>query len=276
MSPPPSAIDSVQDVLEALDGVIDRSIAQRDRVGYFAAMYRQVTAKVAEGIATGFFDDGERVARLDVVFASRYLASLEHFRAGERPTRAWELAFEADKSPRPLIVQHLLAGMNAHINLDLGIAAATTAPGAALPRLRRDFDRINEILAQLVAGIEDDVAEVSPWIGLLGTIGGRHDDEIVRFSIEVARTEAWRFAVELAPLDPHDWAAAISARDARVARVGRRILHPGLLGAGLAVIRARESNDVPRVIRVLTGVHVPGLAEVEQRLQTARSEPRRP
>ena len=276
MSPPPAAIDSVQDVLDALDEVVDRSIVQRDRAGYFAAMYRQVTAKVAEGIAAGFFDDGERMASLDVVFASRYLTALEQFRAGGRPTRSWELVFEAGASARPLIVQHLVAGVNAHINLDLGIAAATTAPGAALPGLRRDFDRINEILAQLVAGIEDDVAEVSPWIGLLDTVGGRHDDEIVRFSIEVARTEAWRFAVELAPLDPRDWATAISARDARVARVGERILHPGLLGAGLAVIRARESNDVRRVIRVLTGMHVPSLAKVEERVQMARSEPRRP
>lgn len=276
MSPSPAAIDSVQDVLDALDEVVERSIVQRDRAGYFAAMYRQVTAKVAEGIDAGFFDDAERMARLDVVFASRYLAALEQFRAGGRPTRSWELALEAGASARPLIVQHLVAGINAHINLDLGIAAATTAPGGVLPGLRRDFDRINEILAQLVAGIEDDVAEVSPWIGLLDTIGGRHDDEIVRFSIEAARTEAWRFAVELAPLDPRDWAAAISARDTRVARVGARILHPGLLGAGLAVIRARESNDVRRVIGVLTGVHVPSLAKVEQRVQMARSEPRRP
>ncbi len=54
-----------------------------------------------------------------------------------------------------------------------------------------------------MAGIERDIAEVSPWIGLLGRIGGRRDDEIVRFSIEVARSEAWRFATELAPLSRH-------------------------------------------------------------------------
>lgn len=273
MNQPVAAIDTVQGVLDALDEVIDRSIERKDRVGYFAAMYRQVTAKVAEGIATGFFDDGERMERLDVVFATRYLAALEDHQAGRPTTRSWELAFKATSTARPLIVQHLLAGMNAHINLDLGIAAATTAPGDALPGLRRDFDRINEVLALLIAGIEGDVAEVSPWIGLLDTIGGRHDDEIVRFSIEVARTEAWRFAVELAPLAPDDWAGAISARDARVTRVGRRVIDPGLLGAGLLLIRARESNDVRRVIRTLTGVQMPSLARVEQRVRLARSEP---
>ncbi len=270
---PVSSIDSVQGVLDALDEVIDRSLERGDRVGYFAAMYRQVTAKVAEGIADGFFDDGERMARLDVVFACRYLAALERYQAGRAATRSWELALQATSSARPIIVQHLLAGMNAHINLDLGIAAATIAPGDDLPGLRRDFDRINEVLAILIGGIEGQVSEVSPWIGLLTRIGGRHDDEIVKFSIEVARTEAWRFAVELAPLDPDDWAGAISACDARVARVGRRVLGPGLLGAGLVIIRARESNDVRRVIRVLTGVQLPTLASVEQRARLARHEP---
>ena len=273
MNAPLAAIATVQGVLDALDEVIDTSLERKDRVGYFAAMYRQVTAKVAEGIAGGFFDDAERMERLDVVFASRYLAALHDHRSGRPTTRSWELAFRATAAARPLILQHLVAGMNAHINLDLGIAAATTAPGAALPGLRRDFDRINEVLALLIGGIEGDIAEVSPWIWLLDRIGGRHDDEIVRFSIEVARTEAWRFAVELAPLARADWAGAISAHDARVARVGRRIFDPGLLGAGLLVIRARESNDVPRVIRALTGVQAPSLAKVEQRVRVPRSEP---
>jgi hypothetical protein len=88
------------------------------------------------------------------------------------------------------MLQRLLVGINAHINLDLGIAAAETAPGQALAGLRRDFDRINEIIASLITRVEHDIAGVSPWIGLLDRIGGRHDDVIVRFSIEVARTEA--------------------------------------------------------------------------------------
>ena len=273
---PPPDIDTVEEVLAALDTLIDESIERRDRLGYFAAMYRQVTAKVLEGIESGFFDDAERMTRLDVIFANRYLIALSRFREGGRPTRSWELVFEAAAKSRPLIVQHLLAGMNAHINLDLGIAAASVSPGAQLPGLRRDFDRINEILAILTAGIEDDVAEVSPWIGLLDRIGGRHDDEVVRFSIEAARIQAWRFATELAPLAPADWAAAIAARDAVVSRVARRIVDPGLLGSGLLVIRARESNDVAKVIRVLTGVQLPSLDVVEQRVQMTRSKPVKP
>ena len=271
MSQAGSGIETVEEVLEALDAIIEQALKVGSRVGYFAAVYRKVTAKVAEGIAAGFFDDGERMQRLDVAFAARYLSALDLYHHGGQPTRSWALAFEAAKASRPIILQHLLVAINAHINLDLGIVAAETAPGPALPGLRRDFDRINEILALLLEGIERDIVEVSPWIGLLERIGGRHDEEIVRFSIEVARGEAWRFATELAPLARHDWGGPIGARDARTARLGRVVLNPGLLSAGLLVIRARESNDVRRIIEVLNRVEQPDLQVAEARVRQERA-----
>src|SRR6266508_5418425 len=158
--------DTIEAVLEALDGIIARALDWGSRVGYFAAIYRNVTAKVAEGIASGFFDDCERMERFDVTFADRYLAALAGFEHGGKPAWSWERAFGAAAASRPIILQHLLVGINAHVNLDLGIAAAATAPGPALPGLRRDFDRINEILGALIAGVESDLAEVSPWMGL--------------------------------------------------------------------------------------------------------------
>ncbi|MDQ3569800.1 MAG: DUF5995 family protein [Actinomycetota bacterium] len=272
MSDSHTDIHTVDDVLEALDAIIDGALETGSRDGYFAAIYRKVTAKVAEGLAAGFFDDGERLQRLDVAFATRYLSAFDVYHRGGKPTRAWELAFGAAGAARPIILQHLLVGINAHINLDLGIVAAETAPGPALPGLRRDFDRINEILALLMAGIERDLAEISPWIGLLGRMGGRRDDEVVRFSIEVARSEAWRFATELAPLDRHDWGGPIGARDARVARLARIVINPGLLSAGLLLVRARERNDVRRNIEVLNRVEQPDLQVVEARVRQERAE----
>lgn len=150
------------------------------------------------------------------------------------------------------MLQHLLAGINAHINLDLGIAAAATSPGPQLPGLRRDVDRINEILTGLSAAMRESLAEVSPWIGVLDRVGGWGDDEMIRFSLSVARSEAWRFATELAPLPADAQAAPIRTRDARVARLAHVVLHPGWLRLPLLVVRSRESNDVARVIWVTT------------------------
>ncbi|HET9442669.1 MAG TPA: DUF5995 family protein [Acidimicrobiales bacterium] len=260
----------IGDVLRDLDEVVARAREERSRVGYFAVVYRKTTAKVAEGLDSGFFDDPARMERFDITFARRYLQAVDDRRHGRAEMKSWQAGFDAAGQVRPIILQHVLAGMNAHINLDLGIAAAETAPGADLPGLRRDFDRVNEILGLLVSDMARDLGAASPWIWLLDRIGGRHDDEIVRFSIEVARTQAWRFAVELAPLAPEHWAGPIAAMDARTARVARAILNPGLLSLGLAVIRARESNDVRSVIDILNRVEAPDLATVERRVRSTR------
>lgn len=268
---------TVDDVLDALDAVVHRARDRSERIGYFAAMYRTITARVKDGIDTGFFDDNERLTRLDSAFAARYLDAVRSFQAGERPTASWDAAFGAARSGRPILLQHLLLGVNAHINLDLGVAAATVSPGDLLPDLRRDFDRVNEILASALETVQQAMRQLSPCLGLLDRIGGRHDDEVIRFSIEKARAGAWAFATELAPLDPSAWAGPIRTRDARVARVARLVLRPGFpLEAGLVAIRACERSDVRHTIDVLAGVEGPDLATVEARVRDERAGPRTP
>ena len=123
----------------------------------------------------------------------------------------------------------------------------------------------------MIAGIEHDLAEISPWIEFLDWMGGRHDEELIRFSIEIARTEAWRFATELAPLDQLHWSGPIGARGTRVAHLATKVLSPGLLSAGLMMIRARERHDVRRTIEILNRVEAPALAVVEARVRQQRA-----
>lgn len=267
---------TIDEVLAALDGVVGRAVETGDRLGYFAALYRKVTAKVKEGIASGFFDDGPRMERLDVIFANRYLGALARWEQEGEPSRAWQVAFRAASAWRPVILQQLLLGINAHINLDLGIAAAETVPGAGLPALAADFERINEILFSLLDEVQREVGEVSPWIALLDRVGGREADEVVRFSLTIARDEAWQFACDLASVPQEQWGSLIELRDRETELVGERVLHPGwLLTPALLAIRCRESSDVRRVIRVLSAVPAPSLGEVEaRRVARAPVEPK--
>ena len=257
------ASTSIDDVLAALDHEIERAIATGDRRGYFAVLYRKVTAKVKEGLAAGFFDDAARMERLDAIFADRYLDALAAHDAERTTTASWALTFGAGQQRRPLVLQHLLVGINAHINLDLGIAAAECAPGPALPDLRRDFDRINAVLAATIGAVQQDLRRVSPWLGMLDRIGARTQHELVRFSIVAARAGAWRFATELAATSTSRWPTRIATRDRAVARIGERVLHPGTaMTAGLLLVRLRERNDVPGNLRLLLGADEPTLDEV--------------
>ena len=120
---PGTTIDSI---LAQLSAIIADSEKTNSRLGYFAALYYKVTASVKDGIAKGRFGDGPRMEKLDVIFASRYLDALAAWKAGKPLTESWRLAFDASKQSNLLVLQHLLLGMSAHINLDLGIAAVDT------------------------------------------------------------------------------------------------------------------------------------------------------
>jgi hypothetical protein len=244
----------IDEVVARLTSIVDWARANRSRSGYFAAMYRKVTLSVKAAIDAGEFEDPERMTHMLVLFAQRYIDAFEQFRAGRRPTEAWEVSLSATRRRRPIVVQHLLTGMNAHINLDLGVAAATACPGAMLPPLQRDFNTINDILGSMIDGFVDDVSEVSPWTGLLGRLGGRGDDVLIEFSINRARDSAWTLATQLASIDGSEWDAPIAARDDWTAGFGEFLLSPGrMLSTTLLLIRVRETNNVTRVIDALAG-----------------------
>ncbi|MCA1781678.1 MAG: DUF5995 family protein [Intrasporangiaceae bacterium] len=113
-------METIDEAIAAMDGLIDRALDTGDPRGYFTCVYRSVTARVRDGIRAGEFDDCERMERFDVAFARLYLDAAEGFDAGTEISQSWRVVFEAP--PTALALQHVMVGMNAHINLDLGLA----------------------------------------------------------------------------------------------------------------------------------------------------------
>ena len=104
------------------------------------------------------------------------------------------MAFRAAHAWRPTVLQHLLLGMNAHINLDLGIACAEIAPGKDIVELETDFKQINAVFAGLIQTVQERLNRVSPLYRFVDDVGGAADRAVINFSIGRAREEAWRFA----------------------------------------------------------------------------------
>jgi len=235
---------TIDEVIMELDEIIAWARETNSRAGYFAALYRKVTVTVKDQIAVGYFEEGPRMERLDVRFANRYLDAFSRYRAYEPTTKSWKMAFDALEAWPPVVMQHLLAGMNAHINLDLGIAAAEVAPGVALPGLRTDFDRINTLLAGLVDEVQGQLGQVWPPLRWLLALARGSDDAIVNFSMAQARDAAWRNAERLAPLTGPQREAAVAEIDAAVAGLAERVLRPGAyLGAVVLAIRLFERGE---------------------------------
>lgn len=190
-------LKNIDQVITRLDEIIAENLASNNTLGYFPVLYRQVTVKVKEGIEADFFADGPRMERLDVVFARRYLDAYDAFKGGTPCTYAWLKAFGLADQYWPIVLQHLMAGINAHIALDLGIAASETQRGRPINELREDFVRINEILASLVAEVQENLVAIWPRLSWVLHKTGTIDDVIVDFGMELARDDAWRFAEQL-------------------------------------------------------------------------------
>ena len=103
------SVQTIDDVVSALNVIVQQSYDQASRLGYFAALYRRVTCAVRDGIAAGSFQNGPLMEQLDVVFASRYLDAFITFQAGGTATRSWMLAFQGCSNPDLLILQQLLS-----------------------------------------------------------------------------------------------------------------------------------------------------------------------
>ncbi len=244
--------ETIDDVIRSLDSIVEWAHQQQNRAGYFAALYRRVTKAVKQGIATGRFQNGARMERLDVIFANRYLTAFDDWRQGKPTTLSWKAAFDCTAHWYPLVLQHLLVGMNAHINLDLGVAAAACSPGDQLQGLQADFNQINNVLAEQVATVEQEMASISPWVKLLNTFGLRTETTIINFSMSRARDCAWNEACNLATASPDSLPAAIAAVDLRIGTFGELVASPPfLVKLKLLPIRLKELNGARNVLDVL-------------------------
>ncbi|HVO42028.1 MAG TPA: DUF5995 family protein [Aggregatilineales bacterium] len=217
---------TIDDVIQLLDEIIDSASKAQDRNGFFAALYRRVTVSVKAGIQTHAFENGERMEQLDVAFANRYFAAYSAYTQGQPLSESWKVAFDAARQPYPMLLQHLLLGMNAHINLDLGIAAATVAPQNDIQALKNDFFKINMVLASLVGECVTEFGKIWPVIAWANTMLDTKQEILVAYEIDQARNFAWSIALAFAPLGPDEWARALTRQDILVSGWGRSIFHP--------------------------------------------------
>ncbi len=193
-----------------VDGVIVgmRRIADRldehDGVARFNTMYLAVTEAVRDRLAAHQFLDEVFLSRLTVVFATLYLEAYQEDEAGREVPRAWAPLFAQRLRPRVTPVQFALAGMNAHINYDLGLAVVATCrelgvrPRAGTPQ-HADYLTMNAVLAEVSDRVKDELR--SALVGLADAALGRLDDVVSMWSIARARDAAWVNAETIAAIE---------------------------------------------------------------------------
>ncbi len=242
---------NIREVVAELDIIIERCINENNKLGMFAALYRKVTLHVEQGIAVGRFDDGARMERLDVIFANRYLEAFHAYSEGKQMTSSWKITFEASKNPTLFMLQHLLAGMNAHISLDLGIATAHVSSGQPLAAIQRDFNEINMLLSDLIEDIQKALGESSVMLKTMDWLAGKKDEELARFSLEKFRNRAWHITNSLYGLENDLLIQQILDLDRQVSKENLWFTNLGssLLPAVVRVAALLQNRKAAAVIR---------------------------
>jgi hypothetical protein len=238
---------TIDEVISNLEKILDWAKEAESDIGYFAVLYRRITLAIRDAVRDGTFIDGARIEQLDVAFAKRYFNALNaYFYPGEFEglTLPWQVAFVGDPDQRAIILQHMLAGLNAHISFDLGLALLTVA-GNWPDDLRKDYDRVNKLLCDQIPGINKEVQGLSPELRWLRVL----PDEIglMQGWLTNMREGAWQFAFYMAmnpgkatqkTLHQEAWTAALSSW--YLQPVGRLSPFPWLVAA----VAHHESDDV--------------------------------
>jgi len=247
------AAHTINEVIQQLKEIINSASDTGDRIGYFAALYHKVTVRVKEGIDNNEFESGPCMEKLDVIFANRYLEAVTQYKNGQRPTGSWATAFEGTKRSSVLVLQQLLLGMNAHINLDLGIAAVEAAGDQDIQLTRKDFNAINNILGSLTGEVITEINRISPFMSLLGLNANNDQSVLIQFSITNARDGAWSFAEELYGKKGADYTACIAARDTSIRKLAEGLLRPAgkLIRFTVWIIHLFEWKNPRRIIETL-------------------------
>lgn len=244
---------SINEVISNLDEIIHWCKNKKSRMGYFATLYRSMTIAVKDGIDNNKFTDGKRMELLDVVFANRYLSAWEAYVNKNKCSNAWCTAFNASEKTNLIVLQHLILGINTHINLDLGIAAAEACPGDEINDLKSDFDKINSVIASLMQKVQDNLSEVWPPLAFLERIANNREEPVLNFSINVARKASWQNALTLSNIKGKARENYIHLMDNTVVFLANRIINPGIgVRLILSPILMKETKNVSRIIDIMS------------------------
>lgn len=230
-------LTSTADVRVWLRTLEQQLLEARDRRGVFVTAYATITEAIEARSDAGGFRDPEWVRAYLVAFGALYRDALHRDvvarRSGtgddaRRVPKAWRIAFDAAAAGRGWVIQHLMLGINAHINHDLALALLIAGLDGDRAAHYADHTAVNAVLAGAMLALKTEVAgKWAPVLERLDHAAGTIDDDVTVFSIEKARDHAWAMAVAIdATRGTPGETLLRTALDEQAAVVARLILAP--------------------------------------------------
>ncbi len=283
--PLPASFAGTADVHAWLSTLEQRFLADRDRRGVFVTAYLTITKGVQAQCDAGGFLDPAWVRTYLIAFGTLYRDALQRDvlarttgglaggttsgTAANAPVpKAWRLSFDAARAGQGWVIQHLMLGVNAHINHDLALALLMA--GIERDRASRyaDHTAVNLVLERATLTLKTEVAtKWAPVLEQLDHAAGTLDDDVTGFSIAKARDHAWAMAVAIDATKGTPGEAFLrAALDEQAAVLARLILAPPVESPILSrskrlLERLDQAARVANRVAVLTGMDVTGTLE---------------
>lgn len=191
---------SVSEVIEAFKWLENHFFYHNDLRGVFTTAYLHITQSIGAAIEENSFQNNSWSRDYLISFANLYRIAILNYEQGktDQVPKSWRLAFDLAENDDGYIVQHLLLGINAHINHDLALALHQISINPNREEKYQDHKEINIILEKATDGLKQNVAEkYVPILKRLDRGLGTVDDDLIEFSIPKAREHAWSMAIAL-------------------------------------------------------------------------------
>lgn len=234
-------INEPLDLLARMQQQVTTWSAAGDRRAVFLDCYRLMTANMLAALERGDFADAGWVDHLLHRFADYYFDALVAYERDDPATPAiWRMAHQAAQQPHVLPLQHLMLGVNAHINYDLTFTVVellqpeweTLDPERRRQRFA-DYSLVNQVIAQTIDTVQDEViTRLTPAFFMVDKLLGRVDEWATARLLTAWRDAVWANAVRLLTCpDPATHTAVCHTVETVALRRAEAILQPTNLAA---------------------------------------------
>jgi hypothetical protein len=179
-------MNSKQDVIKKMEQTAQQWESQQDPRAIFLRCYSMMSANMLQALEDNRFQNTEWVATLLHRFADYYFDALACFDCGEEVPAVWQHVHQLSTGKKLHVLQHLLLGVNAHINYDLVLTLNDVlkkdwqklSPEERQSRYQ-DHVRVNTIIAETIDKVQDEVVEqYNPRMDLVDQLMGRLDEKL--------------------------------------------------------------------------------------------------
>jgi hypothetical protein len=243
---------SINEVLAKLKGLIDQYSEEQNPLGYFAALYYNVTYQIAQAIAKGtVFIHNHQLEQLDIVFAQRYFDAMDAFSNGGTATPPWQTIFTVIRSEKKLALdQYVIPSAIVHIHFDLCLAINDTIRTEDLPAFEADFYALNNTITGLVIPFNNAVGNIWKPFHLLLKLFGHEIVTLEDAVLVISRKQSWKKTIQLAQASTHQQMDLILALENDTILMEKKLLSPSwLLSIFFKWVAATENGSVADKIK---------------------------